>query len=99
MGATGVHTLTNEITHVDEKTWLAMSIGMIAETPGVVADIKKALEQLCTMAGPNCTVEVQEQIKQVASNLERAHGGPFVANDTLPLLKAINKAKLKMKRP
>lgn len=99
MGATGVHTLTDEITHVDEKTWLSMSIGMIAETPEVFADIKKAFEQLCTMAGPNCTVEAQQQAAKMFRNIERAHGGPLVPTDTLPLLKAINKAKLMMKKP
>lgn len=99
MGATGVHTLTNEVTHVDERTWLSMSIGMIAETPEVFADVKMAFEQLCSMAGPNCTVEIQKQASQMFKNIEKAHGGPLVPSNSLPLLMAVKKAKLQMKRP
>ena len=95
MGATGVHTLTNDITHVDEQTWLSMSIGMICETGGTFGDVKMAFEQLCSIAGPECTVEVQQQAAQMFKNLERAHGGPLVPNQSLPLLKAIQKVKAK----
>lgn len=93
MGATGVHTLTNQITHVDENTWLSMSIGMICETGGTFGDVKAAFEQLCAIAGPECTVEVQEQAASLFSNIEKIHGGPLTPNMSLPLLKAVQRAR------
>jgi hypothetical protein len=96
MGATGVHTLTNQITHVDEETWLSMSIGMICETGGTFGDVKLAFEQLCSMAGPECTEAIQTQVATMFSNLARAHGGPLKPNLSLPLLKAIQTQKVMM---
>jgi hypothetical protein len=99
IGATGVHTLTKDITHVDEQTWLSMSIGMICETAGTFADVKTAFEQLCSMAGPECTVEVQQQATMMFDNVARAHGGPLSPNLSLPLVKAVMAAKkLKLQR-
>lgn len=98
MGATGVHTLTNQIEHVDENTWLAMSIGMIAETAGVFADIKTAYEQMCEMLGPRCTVEVQQQAAALFDNIAKIHGAPLVPTYQLPFLKAIQKEHLTWKK-
>ena len=95
MGATGVHTLTSAVTHVGEEQWLSMSIGMICETGGTFGDIKLAFEQLCEIAGSECTVDVQNQAAQVFRNIEKAHGGPLTPNMSLPLLKAVLAARKK----
>jgi hypothetical protein len=92
LGATGVHTLTNEIVHVDKATWDKMSVGYIAEEPGVFADIKLSFERMCEMLGPSCTVEVQQQATKMFRQIESAHGGPLMPNENLPLLKALKKS-------
>jgi hypothetical protein len=93
LGATGVHTQTSQVTHVDKPTWDAMSVGMIAESAGTFGDVKLAFEQLCEMVGPSCTVDVQQQAAKMFSNIAVANGGPLRPNMTLPLLKAVQRAK------
>jgi hypothetical protein len=99
LGATAVHTLSSQMTEIPKPAWDTMRVGMLCESAGTFADVKTAFEQLCTMVGPECTVEVQQTAMTLFKQVELAHGSPLVPRGTLPLVKALRKAaKLKQAR-
>jgi hypothetical protein len=69
-GATCVHMFTDESRDIPPGQWDDVRFGMICASGDAIADLKAALEKLCSLTN-SCSYETQKKIKDFFSKIDR----------------------------
>lgn len=88
IGAHCVDSISGAQRDIAKAQWDIDRVGQICETAQAFGDMKTDLEQLCQMAGPECTLAVQQQMDIFFSRIEMVTGQPIPASRGALIFKA-----------